>query len=47
MNTLSRIALASLVAAGSFASAGALAQPTDASGPQTRAQVRADLVEWR
>jgi hypothetical protein len=30
-----------------FASAAALAQPYDPSQPLTRAQVRADLVEWR
>ncbi|EEA04613.1 conserved hypothetical protein [Burkholderia sp. H160] len=46
MTTFSRIALATLVAAGSLVPATALAQPSDASVPLTRAQVRADLVEW-
>ena len=47
MIPLSHSALAALAAAGSLASTMALAQPSDASVPLTRAQVRADLVEWR
>jgi hypothetical protein len=47
MIALSHIALASVAAAGSLASAMALAQPSNTSVPLTRAQVRADLVEWR
>ena len=47
MVTLSRITLGLLVAGCSFATASALAQPYDPSVPATRAQVRADLAEWR
>ncbi|RQH05448.1 DUF4148 domain-containing protein [Paraburkholderia dinghuensis] len=48
MTTSSRIALASLVAACSVASASALAQDltNNPQGPLTRAQVRADLIDW-
>jgi hypothetical protein len=46
MTALSRIVFASLVAAGSVVSTGALAQTYTPSGPLTRAQVRADLVDW-
>jgi hypothetical protein len=47
MASLSRITLGLLVAACSVASASALAQPYNPSGPLTRAQVRADLADWR
>ncbi|MEM5329459.1 DUF4148 domain-containing protein [Paraburkholderia sp. JHI2823] len=47
MNSLPRVALGVLAGACWFASAAALAQPYDQSGPLTRAQVRADLIEWR
>ncbi|WP_091996082.1 DUF4148 domain-containing protein [Paraburkholderia lycopersici] len=46
MNPLPRVALG-VAAACCFASAAALAQPYTASTPLTRAQVRADLIEWR
>jgi hypothetical protein len=46
MTALSRIVLASLVAAGSVASAAALAQTYTPSAPLTRAEVRADLADW-
>lgn len=42
----SRITLGLLVAGCSLASASALAQSYDPSAPKTRAEVRADLVEW-
>ncbi|MEX3949191.1 DUF4148 domain-containing protein [Paraburkholderia sp. EG287B] len=47
MNSLSRVTLGALAAACCFASAAAVAQPYDPSQPLTRAQVRADLIEWR
>jgi hypothetical protein len=47
MISLPRVTLGVLAAACCFASAAALAQPYDPSVPLTRAQVRADLVEWR
>ena len=47
MVSLSRITLGLLVAGCSLASVSALAQPYDPSQPMTRAQVRADLAEWR
>ena len=46
MNTVSRLALGVLATACCVASASALAQPYDPSAPMTRAQVRADLIEW-
>ena len=46
MNSLPRIALGVLAAASCFASVAASAQPPSQSTPLTRAQVRADLVEW-
>ncbi|QGZ64023.1 DUF4148 domain-containing protein [Paraburkholderia acidisoli] len=46
MNTLSRVVLGGLAAACCFTSAAALAQPYNAQGPLTRAQVRAELIEW-
>ncbi|WP_321786184.1 DUF4148 domain-containing protein [Paraburkholderia sp. J94] len=47
MTSLSRAALGVFAAACCFASLPASAQPYDPSQPMTRAQVRADLVEWR
>jgi hypothetical protein len=47
MVSLSRITLGLLVAGFSLAPVSALAQPYDPSQPMTRAQVRADLAEWR
>jgi hypothetical protein len=47
MVSLSRLTLGLLVAGCSLASVSALAQPYDPSQPMTRAQVRADLAEWR
>ena len=47
MNSLPRVVLGVLAAACCFASAAAVAQPYDPSQPLTRAQVRADLIEWR
>lgn len=47
MNSPVRVVLAVLAAACGFASAAAVAQPHDPSQPLTRAQVRADLIEWR
>jgi hypothetical protein len=47
MVSLSRLTLGLLVAGCSLASVSALAQPYDPSQPATRAQVRADLAEWR
>ncbi|MFP6561544.1 DUF4148 domain-containing protein [Paraburkholderia sp. B3] len=47
MISLPRITLGLLVAGCSLASASALAQPYNPSAPMTRAQVRADLAEWR
>ncbi|MBB5504445.1 DUF4148 domain-containing protein [Paraburkholderia atlantica] len=48
MNLFSRIGLGALVAAVSISTvyAQAVMQPTDPSAPKTRAQVRADLIEW-
>jgi hypothetical protein len=46
MIAFSRIALASLAIVGSIAPAAAIAQPYSSPAPLTRAQVRADLVEW-
>lgn len=47
MASLSRITLGLLVAGCSLASASAFAQPYNPSAPLTRAQVRADLADWR
>lgn len=47
MNSLPRAVLGGLAAACCVASVTALAQPYNAQGPLTRAQVRADLIEWR
>jgi hypothetical protein len=47
MCSVSRIAIVLLLAAGSVATASAQAQPYGSIAPLTRAQVRADLVEWR
>jgi hypothetical protein len=47
MNTVSRLALGLLAAACCGASATAMAQPYNPSVPLTRAQVRADLADWR
>lgn len=47
MTTLTRIAPGLLAVACSAAPVSALAQPYDPSVPLTRAQVHADLVEWR
>ncbi|WP_322011342.1 DUF4148 domain-containing protein [Paraburkholderia sp. J12] len=47
MFSLSRITLGLLVAGCSLASVSAFAQTYDPSAPKTRAEVRADLVEWR
>ncbi|MGF6741684.1 DUF4148 domain-containing protein [Paraburkholderia atlantica] len=48
MNLFSRTGLGALVAAVSISTvyAQAVMQPTDPSAPKTRAQVRADLIEW-
>jgi hypothetical protein len=48
MNMISRVGLGALLAAVSIGTALAqsVAQPNDPSAPKTRAQVRADLVEW-
>jgi hypothetical protein len=49
MTQFSRIGLGALLAAVSISTvyAQAVMQPTDPSAPKTRAQVRADLAEWR
>ena len=48
MKRLSRIAVGALLVAGSIGSAFAqTAQPTNSGGPKTRAQVVAELAEWR
>ncbi|MFX1764323.1 DUF4148 domain-containing protein [Paraburkholderia sp. A1RI-2L] len=47
MNTLSRVTLGVLATACCVVSASALSQPYNSSGPMTRAQVRADLADWR
>jgi hypothetical protein len=49
MKNASRIGLGVLLAAVSISTAWAQtqAQPWDPSAPKTRAQVRADLLEWR
>lgn len=47
MNSLPRVLLGGLAVACSVASVAALAQPYGAQGPLTRAQVRADFLEWR
>jgi Domain of unknown function (DUF4148) len=49
MKIVSRIGLAALLSAVSMSAALAQgwAQASDPSAPKTRAQVRADLVEWR
>ncbi len=47
MNQIPRLVLGMLVAACAVASASAGAQPYDPSTPKTRAEVRADLIEWR
>ncbi|MCC8400548.1 DUF4148 domain-containing protein [Paraburkholderia sp. MMS20-SJTN17] len=48
MQMFFRIGLGALLAAGSISTvyAQAVTQPADPSAPKTRAQVRADLVEW-
>ncbi|MBB5398095.1 DUF4148 domain-containing protein [Paraburkholderia sp. BR13439] len=48
MNLFSRIGLGALVAAVSISTvyAQAVMQPNDPSAPKTRAQVRAELIEW-
>jgi hypothetical protein len=48
MTLFSRIGLGALVAAVSISTvyAQVVMQPTDPSAPKTRAQVRADLIEW-
>jgi hypothetical protein len=49
MKIVSRVGLGALLAAVSIGAAFAqtAAQSSDPSAPKTRAQVRADLVEWR
>ncbi|MBB5411057.1 MULTISPECIES: DUF4148 domain-containing protein [unclassified Paraburkholderia] len=47
MTSLPRIALGALAAACCFASVAALAQPYDSTAPLTRAQVRAEVIEWQ
>ncbi|CAH2783165.1 MAG: FIG00453996: hypothetical protein [uncultured Paraburkholderia sp.] len=49
MKTLSRIGLGALLAAVSMSAAWAQSstRPTDPAAPKTRAEVKADLVEWR
>jgi hypothetical protein len=49
MKIVSRVGLGALLVALSIGSAFAqtIAQPSDPSAPKTRAQVRADLIEWR
>ncbi|OLL28399.1 hypothetical protein BTH42_28110 [Burkholderia sp. SRS-W-2-2016] len=48
MKMLSHLGLGALLAAVSFSvCAQAVTQPADPSAPKTRAQVRADLAEWR
>ncbi|CAB3800962.1 hypothetical protein LMG28614_05284 [Paraburkholderia ultramafica] len=49
MKTVSRVGLGALLAAVSISTAFAQpqARPYDPSAPKTRADVRADLVEWR
>jgi hypothetical protein len=49
MKNVSRIGLGALLAAVSISAAWAQTQtqPNDPSAPKTRAQVRADLIEWR
>lgn len=49
MNLFSRIGSGALLAAVSISTvyAQAVTQPTDPSAPKTRAQVRADLADWR
>jgi hypothetical protein len=48
MNLFSRIGLGALLAAVGISTvyAEAVTQPTDPSAPKTRAQVRADLLDW-
>jgi hypothetical protein len=48
MKTVSRIGLGALLVVVSMSAALAqtVAQPSDPSAPKTRAQVRADLIEW-
>jgi len=46
MTTLSRITLVALAIAAALASTSAFAQPSANAAPLTRAQVRADLVDW-
>ncbi|CAB3701674.1 hypothetical protein LMG22037_03545 [Paraburkholderia phenoliruptrix] len=49
MKTLFRIGLGALLAAVSMSAAWAQSstRPTDPTAPKTRAEVKADLVEWR
>jgi hypothetical protein len=49
MKLMSQVGLGALLAAVSIGTAVAqtMAQPSDPSAPKTRAQVRADLIEWR
>jgi|GEM_PF-1503700 len=49
MKTLSRIGLGALLAAVSMSAAVAQSspRPSDPSAPKTRAEVKADLAEWR
>ena len=47
MKSVSRLMLGLLVAGCALASTSAFAWPTSSNGPKTRAQVRADLGEWR
>ena len=47
MKSVSRLMLGMIVAGCAAASASAFAAPTDPSAPKTRAEVRADLIEWR
>jgi len=46
MKSVSRLMLGAVAAGWAIASASAFASPTDPYGPKTRAQVRAELVEW-
>jgi hypothetical protein len=46
MKPVSRLMAGLVIAGCAFASAAAFASPTNANGPKTRAEVRADLVEW-
>jgi len=46
MKSISRLMLGLLAAGCACASTSTLAQSTDAYEPKTRAEVRADLIEW-